>query len=309
MSAHTRVAVFAIASVSTAYAMGLVPPTVHATQKSQGQTAEGKSWAGSDAPAKRDVNLPPDEDAAREQLAKSPRHAEWVDIAMTNGPAIRSFLVQPERKPPTGAGVVILIHEEFGLTEWIRGVADQLAKHGFIVIAPDLLSGKGPAGGGTDSLGDRVGQIISALTVDEVVARLNAVRDYTLKMPDSNGRVATIGFSWGGGMSLHYALNQPRLNGAVSFYGPIPTDPAAYSNRSRVPIVGLYGQADTAINENIPLAQIALGASFTPNTYFDAGHGFARLQKGQNGANFKATAWAWGEAIELLKRVTGGAGG
>lgn len=298
MSVRIRAAAAAIACLSTGYAIAQAPqlPT------------DGKSWVGHAPPGVRDPNLPPDEDAAKGQLATSPRHAEWVDIMTTNGPAIKSFIVQPESKPTAGAGVVIVIHEASGLTEWVRGVADQLAKHGFIAIAPDLVSGKGPTGGGTDSLGDRVEQVISTLTVDDVVARLNAVRDYAVKMPGANGRVASIGFSWGGAMSLSYALKQSRLNGAVTFYGPIPTDPAAYATRSTVPVLGLYGQADARVNENIPLAEIALGSSFTPHVYLNAGHGFVRQQKGQNGANLKATTWAWPETISFLQRVTGGGG-
>jgi carboxymethylenebutenolidase len=87
------------------------------------------------------------------------------------------------------------------MQDWVRGVADQLAKEGFIAIAPDLLSGKGPGGGGTDSLGDKVGETIRTLTPADVVARLDAVRSYALKVPSANGKVGSIGFCWGGGMS------------------------------------------------------------------------------------------------------------
>src|SRR2546425_8612894 len=114
------------------------------------------------APGTRNPNLPPDNEAAKDQLAKSPRHGEWVDIKMGSGPAIKTFVVYPERS--TKAPVVIVIHEIFGMTDWVRGVADQIAKEGFIAIAPDFLSGRGPNGGGTESLGTQVGQEIGKIT-------------------------------------------------------------------------------------------------------------------------------------------------
>jgi carboxymethylenebutenolidase len=143
------------------------------------------------APGQRNPNLPPDADAAKEQLAKSSRHGDWVDIKMANGPAIKSFVVYPERS--TKAPVVIVIHEIFGMADWVRGVTDQLAKEGFIAIAPDLLSGKGPNGGGTESLGDQVGQTIRTLTPADLSARLDAVMAYGKGLPASSGKTATIG--------------------------------------------------------------------------------------------------------------------
>jgi carboxymethylenebutenolidase len=198
-------------------------------------------------------NLPPDAEHAVEALKKSPRHGEWVDVAVAgSADKIKSFVVYPERKDK--APVVIVIHEIFGLSDWVRGVADQLAKEGFVAIAPDLLSGKGPNGGGTDSLGDKVGEVIRTLTPDEIVARLNAVRDYGLKLGAVNGKSAVIEFCWGGGNAVTYALNQPALDAAVSYYGPLPTDPAAYA-KAKVPILGLYGGNDARVNSGIPVAQ------------------------------------------------------
>ena len=89
---------------------------------------------------------------------------------------MRTWVVYPERKDK--APVVIVIHEIFGLSDWIRGVADQLAGEGFIAVAPDLISGRGPNGGGTDSVArrDDVVKLVRELTPAEVDARLNAVR-------------------------------------------------------------------------------------------------------------------------------------
>src|SRR5688572_25837116 len=150
--------------------------------------------------------LPPSGDDAAKVLGASPRHGEYVDVTMGDA-KIKSWVVYPERKEK--APVVIVIHEIFGLTDWVRGVADALAAEGFITIAPDLLSGKGSGGGGTESFkGDEVRDAIRKLTTEEVTARLNAVRDYAIALPASSGKSATIGFCWGGAASFTYATNQ-----------------------------------------------------------------------------------------------------
>src|SRR5262245_63625719 len=89
--------------------------------------------------------LPPVEDSALATLDRSPRHGEWVDVEYAGHGPIRTWIVYPERKNTTG--VVLVIHEVFGLTDWIRSVADRLAAEGFIAVAPDLISGLGPRGG------------------------------------------------------------------------------------------------------------------------------------------------------------------
>jgi carboxymethylenebutenolidase len=288
--------------------VGFATIALGVTPAAQQVPTDGKSWTGHAPKGVRDPNLPPDEDTAKEQLAKSTMLSEWVDVKMATGQAIKTFVVHPVLTTlrPKG-GVVIVVHDDLGLTDWVRGVADQLARHNFIAVAPDLLSGKGPNGGGADTLGAQVGQAIQALTLDEVTARLNAVREYAVKIPTGTGGVATAGFGWGGGMSFNYALRQPQLNGALSFYGPISADPAEYTN-PRVRIMGLFGSADPAINANIPIAQATLGNLFTPHVYINATHGFMRLQKEQNGENLNAVILAWPEAISFLSGVTGGGG-
>src|SRR5947208_4738352 len=137
------------------------------------------------------ADIPPGENEAKAALDKSPRHGEWVDIKAPGVDVpIRSYVVYPERKDK--APVVIVIHEIFGLSDWIRSVADQLAADGFIAIAPDLLSGMGEGGKGTDGFKDRqeVMGAIKGLKPDQVVAQLNAVRDYGKKIPASSGKTA-----------------------------------------------------------------------------------------------------------------------
>jgi carboxymethylenebutenolidase len=246
-------------------------------------------------------SLPPDGDHAKESLAKSPRHGEWVDVKMPDGTKLVTWVVYPEKREK--AGTVIVIHEIFGLTDWVRGVADQLAKDGFIALAPDLLSGMGPNGGGTDSLGEDVGKTIRTLTPETVAARLDAVRAYALALPAANGKVGSVGFCWGGGATFGYAAAQPKLDAAVVFYGVSPSEPAAYA-RIGAPVLGNYAGDDARVDATIPTAETEmkkLGKSYTAKVYPGAGHGFLRQQTGRDGANLKAAGEAWPATLALFR--------
>lgn len=268
------------------------------------QTPAPEAKAAAPAPAPRDENLPPGEAQAKAALEKSPRHGEWVDIKLPSGGApIRTWVVYPERKDK--AGVVIVIHEIFGLSDWIRGVADQLAKEGFIAVAPDLISGLGPNGGGTDSVASRddVTKLVRGITPEDATARLNAVRDYAVKLPAANGKSATLGFCWGGARSFAYAAAQPGLNAAVVYYGTSPEAPDLA--KIKAPVLGLYGADDARVNATVGPAETEmkkLGKSYEPNTYEGAGHGFLRQQDGRDGANLKATQKAWPRTVAFLRQ-------
>lgn len=250
------------------------------------------------------AGLPAAGDAAGNALRGSPRHGEWADVLVPGSDLkLKSWVVYPER--PDKAPVVIVIHEIFGLTDWVRAVADQLAADGFIAIAPDLLSGKGPAGGGTESFeGDKVREAIRALSADEVTARLNAVREYGLGLAASNGRTATVGYCWGGTQSFAFAAAQPRLNAAVVYYGTAPSDEAKLATIA-CPVLGLYGGDDARVNSTLEATAAAmkrLGKSFEQHMYPGAGHGFLRQQSGRDGANQKAAEAAWAETIAFLRK-------
>src|SRR2546428_11497988 len=160
---------------------------------------------------------------AKARLEKSPRHLEWVKVKHGNR-EVNCFIAYPEVKDKATAMVVI--HEIFGLSDWVRGVADQLAEAGYIAIAPDLLSGTAPGGGGTAELGggDGVRKAISSLPPDQITADLNAVADYVAKLPACNGKVTVAGFCWGGSQSFRFATNRKELKAALVFYGTGPTD-------------------------------------------------------------------------------------
>jgi carboxymethylenebutenolidase len=280
-------------------------PAKAQTDPHAGHAQEKAAATPAAAPTPRNEALPPDADQAKEALSKSPRHGEWVDIKLPDGGKLVTWVVYPETK--SKAGVVIVIHEIFGLTDWVRGVADQLAKEGFIALAPDLLSGKGPNGGGTDSLGDEATKVIRTLTPETVVERLNAARDYALKLPAGNGRIGSVGFCWGGATSFAYAVAQPKLNAAVVYYGTSPSEAAAYATIS-APVLGLYGGDDARVDATIPTAETEmkkLNKRYTPRVFEGAGHGFLRQLSGKDGANRKAAEQAWPATLvffrELLK--------
>jgi carboxymethylenebutenolidase len=203
---------------------------------------------------------------------------------------------------------VIVIHEIFGLTDWIRAVADQLAAEGFIAIAPDLLSGKGPGGGGTDSFaaGD-VRRAISGLDRGEIARRLDAAAAYATSLPAALPEFGAIGFCWGGSTTFFYATAQPNLGAAVVYYGSSP-DAEALA-RTEAPVLGLYGGDDARVNATIAPAEEAmerLGKGYEHEIYEGAGHGFLRQQSAREGANMRATEQAWPRTVEFLKSELGG---
>lgn len=251
------------------------------------------------------AGLPPNEAGAKERLLTSPRHGEWAHVPAGGGDNVDAWVVYPER--PDKAPVVIVIHEIFGLSDWVRAVADQLAAEGFIAIAPDLLSGKAPGGGGTSAVDpDTARQLISQLQGPEIVRRLNAVASYASSLPASTGQYAVVGYCWGGGISFSYATEQPALKAAVVFYGVPPATQSLA--RIQAPVLGLYGGSDARVDATIPPAAAEmkrLGKRFEYELFDGAGHAFLRAQDGQGGANLKAAQKAWPRAVAFLKQSFG----
>jgi carboxymethylenebutenolidase len=246
-------------------------------------------------------------DHAARALKESPRHGEWVDIKLPDGSLLNSWVVYPERS--TKAGVVLVIHDINGMRDLPRAVGDQLAQDGFIAIVPDFLSGKGPGGGGSASLGSGVGQAIRTLTPADVNARLNAAMEYGAKLPASNGKIGVVGFCWGGARSFGYAAAQPELDAAVVFYGDAPgaADGTIQAQLADVkaPVLGLYAGNDERINATIPATEAAmkaLGKSYEVHRFEGAGHGFMGNQAGAGGANLKASLAAWPLVLEFYRK-------
>jgi carboxymethylenebutenolidase len=201
--------------------------------------------------------------------------------------------------------VVVVIHEIFGLTDWIRAVTDQLAAEGFIAIAPDLLSGKGPAGGGSESV-DQQGAttLIRSVTTAEANRRIRAVAMYGTGLLAATSQVGAIGFCLGGSASFNLAVDWADLDASVVYYGTSPANDAVA--RVMTPILGLYGENDARVNTTIEPARAVLAANnrrFETEIYAGAGHGFLRQQDGQSGANLRATEAAWPRTVAFLKEL------
>jgi len=237
---------------------------------------------------------------ARERIAKSPRHSEWITVKHDSR-NVETLVVYPESKDKRP--VVLVIHEIFGLSDWAQELADEVAAAGYIAVAPDLLSGMGPSGGRTKDFPTGVTEAVSKLNPDQVTADLNAAADYGLKLPASNGKLYVAGFCWGGGQTFRFATNRADLSAAFVFYGPPPDTDAML--RIKAAVYGFYAGNDASIDATIPstiAAMKAAGKSYDPVTYEGAGHGFMRAGEAPDAsnANKKAREDAWKRWKPLL---------
>ena len=260
-------------------------------------------------PGAQAATLPADANTATAQLARSPRHGEWqmVRVPGANGAAdsVRAWVVYPERA--TKAPVVLVVHEIFGLTTWVRAVADQLAADGFIAVAPDLLTGK-LASGHPDSLDVQAAVAqIRRLESAEVQRRLAGVATWAMARPAAAPRYGIVGFCWGGTTSFEHAVAAPALGtslgASVVYYGSSPETASLASVRA--PVLGLYGGDDARVNATVPAADSALkarGRTFVAETYPGAGHGFLRQQDGRSGANLEASRRAWPRTVAFFRQ-------
>jgi carboxymethylenebutenolidase len=225
-------------------------------------------------------------------FARPDIHAEYVKYA-SGTDTVTAYLAYPERRDPAPA--VIVIHEIFGLSDFIRQTTEQLARDGFVAIAPDLLSRRG----GTPAAGDSARRLIGGLPPDSVTADLDATAAYLKTVRAARGhRIGVIGFCWGGGQSFRYATNNPSLGGYVVCYGPGP-DPAAVA-RIRARGLGVYGERDARINASLPAVDSMLraaGKDYRHAIYPGVGHGFLRARDVPAVADS-----AWGVIVRFLRQ-------
>ena len=246
------------------------------------------------------------QDWAKAKLEKSPRHQEWVKVKHDSR-EVQCFVVYPEVKDK--ATTIVLIHEIFGLTDWACEMADELAAEGYIVIAPDLLTGSATNGGGTEELiksGGNVGKAISALPPEQITADLAAAVNYVTNIPAANGKVAVAGFCWGGGQSFRFAANNKNVKAAFVFYGTPPD--SGDMAKIACPVYGFYGGNDARVTATVPKAteqMKAAGKTYEPVTYDGAGHGFMRAGEAPdaNDANKKARTDAFQRWLGLMKAI------
>lgn len=243
------------------------------------------------------------QDWAKATLAKSPRHSEWV-MVKHDGRSVETFVVYPESKSKTP--VVLIIHEIFGMTDWVEDLADQVAAAGYIAVAPDLLSGMGPNGGRSSDFAEgKTMEAVSHLNPDQVTADLNAAADYGKKLPASNGKLFVGGFCWGGSQTFRFATNRGDLSAAFVFYGGPPEKDAMAGIMA--PVYGFYAGNDARIGATVPdtiTNMKAAGKAYEPVTYDGAGHGFMRAGEAPDAkdADKKARMDAWMRWKALLSK-------
>lgn len=237
---------------------------------------------------------------AQQAVANSPRHREWVTVKSGNR-SVNAYIVYPE--VTSKATSIVVIHEIFGMSDWVQMVTDEFAAAGYIAIAPDLLSG---VSGLTDQ--NAIGKAIRDLPPDQITADLNAVADYVSKLPAANGKVAVAGFCWGGTQSFRFATNRPSLIAAFVFYGTGPDKVDTIT----APVYGFYAGDDARVDATVSKTHELMKAAnktYSVETYAGAGHGFMRAGDAppsddpRYAANKKARDASWSRLKSLLPKL------
>jgi carboxymethylenebutenolidase len=189
----------------------------------------------------------------------------------------------------------VVIHEIFGLNDHIRDVARRLAKVGYRAIAPDLAS----RAGGTDAATDVVGALTGGPVADRV-ADLQATADHLARQDGFDGHLGVTGFCFGGGMTLSFAAAEPKVEAAVSYYGPTPQPPSVMAG-THAAVLAHYGAEDARVNAGIADLEAALaGKTFRKHVWPGVGHQF---NNDTGGAYDEPTAVAaWTETLEWFGR-------
>lgn len=305
---HAAARTFATLAVLSAAVTGCSSTAAQAAQaqdEHMGHAMGGETMTRGASAQPDDAALPAGATTVAARLAASPRHGEYVMISRGRGSAdsLRAWVVYPERRDK--APVVVVVHEIFGLSTWIRGVADQLAADGYIAVAPDLISGKYTVAPGDTITQAQASALIRTLVADSVQADIARAAEYGMSLPSAQQRFGVVGFCWGGSTSFATAVRaHGKLRGSVVYYGGAPA--LAELANVKAPVLGFYGENDARVNATIPGADStmkALKKPYEPNIMPGAGHGFLRQQDGQNGANLQATRAAWPKTVAFFQRT------
>lgn len=303
MTLSRSIAVLAL----TALAACQTKHTAAAGDDHSGHDTDGTPVSGATMSATQGGAIPAGAAEVKARLAASPRHGEWAKIAWEPGSkdSLMAWVVYPENK--NSAPVVVVIHEIFGLSSWVRGVADQLAADGYLAVAPDLLSQKRGGPSSDELAADSATKLIRAVTVDEMNKGVAASGRYGMSLPAAAKKYGVVGYCWGGSATFNHAVfNAPGLGAAVVYYGTSPK--AEQLPNVKVPVLGLYGENDQRVNATIGYADstlTALGRRYEKEVFAGAGHGFLRAQDGANGANLAATRAAWPRTIGWFRKYLG----
>lgn len=282
----------------------IAAPSVAVAQGGMTHDMSSMDMSGSASHAVDDTTLPPDAEHSLARLDASPRHGQWVMLQTATGDSLHAWIVYPERS--TNAPVVVVIHEIFGMSTWIRAVTDQLAKEGFIAIAPDLVpGGKIPVGADTLTTQEGVAAV-SKLQPANVQAGIYAAANYAMALPSALHKYGVVGFCWGGTASFAHAVVSPKLGASVVYYGTSPN--AVDLMNVQAPVLGLYGGTDARVVATVAPADSQMKAMhkiYDPHIFAGAGHGFLRAQTAKDGANMTATQQAWPATIKWFRKYLG----
>ncbi len=283
------------------------------------------------------AGLPASNMTAEARLKASPRHSEWVKMAAAPGSAdsLMAWVVYPASPNSRAkAPVVIVVHEIFGLSTWVRGVADQVAADGFIAVAPDFLSRVRGGPSSVELTGDSARKLIAGVNAAEKNAVISAAANYAMMLPSAQQKYAVIGYCWGGTASFGHAVNGgvKGFAAAVPFYGSPymnPGTPATATNAAipgsvsadslakiKVPVMLLSGSKDARIGAAMPAIDSIMKSmkkEYSGTNYEGAVHGFLRAQNDpkatrdevEEAANLAATKDGWPKTIAFLKKNLG----
>jgi len=234
-----------------------------------------------------------DQNWAKDKIKQSPLRHEWVTIR-SGDRKLKAILVYPEKR--RDGTIVLIAHEVFGMSDSTINTAMQIAKMGYVTIAPDFLSGHASIGGGSASFKPRAHSDLSAeLDDDAVDSDFNSWIHYAIEMPQSNGKIAIVGLSWGGGASFRYTAGphvDPSLKATFVFYDvspPVTTQGIFHNAKSpgvfpvhrfATPVFGFYASNDNRVMRTLQFTKDAMenaGNRYEPIVYQDADHGFMRL--------------------------------
>jgi carboxymethylenebutenolidase len=238
---------------------------------------------------------------AMARLQASPRKGSFVAVPYGAGSHDSLMLWVSLPQISAKAPVVIVIHDNQGLSTWARAVADQLAADGFIGIAPDLVSRARGGASSVELTRDSVGRILGSVSRSDRQLGVVAAATYGMSLPGAEKKYGVVGFCWGGGESFFHAVYSTSVGAAVVFYGSPP--PKDSLSRIWAPVLGLYGGTDARIGATVPGTDSAmrdLKKAFEPHTFDGAGHGFLRSQ--DSPANIDASKAAWPLATAFLRK-------
>lgn len=269
-----------------------------------GATGTG-SLAASQAGFARPSNdrVPPGVEQSEAELKASRLEKAWVTVPFAGHTPLKTFVVYPARAK---APAVILIHGQYGLSIWAQGVTNQVAEDGYIAIAPDMVSGLAPGGGATpEAGGDSAAEtLLFAMSLKERTDRIRAVYDYASTLPSWNGKIALLGFTWGGTRVFEAAAVLPRVDATVVYHAPSPQEAELYP-RIKGPVLGLYAGNDPRANPTVEPTQArmrSLGKSYEFEMFPGINQGWIRSQLEPTGANYRATVRAWARTLEFLEQ-------